>query len=136
MKSERRRGAAAVEFAMCVPILIMVLFGIIEFSRLLQLQHAVREAALEAARTGVTLDGTVATTQSRATAILSSIGIVNPTITVTPNPLTYTATTVSVTVSVDPSGNSWFMKFLAAGNPIQATVSLDREIQAVSVPGP
>jgi Flp pilus assembly protein TadG len=136
MKPERRRGAAAVEFAMCVPVLILVLFGIIEFSRLVQIQHAVREAALEGARTGVTLDATVATTQSKATATLSSIGIINPTITVTPNPLTYTATTVSVTVSVDPSGNSWFMKFLAAGNPIQATVSLDREIQAVSVPGP
>ena len=131
-----RRGAAAVEFALCVPILLTVVFAIIEFSRLLQIQHTAREAALEGARTGITLDATTATTQARATSILSMAGIKNGTITITPNPLVYSSTGVSVTVSVDPAGNSWFIKFLPAGNPIQATVSLSREVQAISVPGP
>jgi Flp pilus assembly protein TadG len=131
---KRRRGASAVEFAMCIPVLVAVLFAIIEFSRLLQIQHAVREAALEGARTAITLDGTAQTAQTQATNILSMVGITNPTITITPNPLAYTSPSVSVNVSVDPSGNSWYMYFLTAGHPLQATVTLDREVQAISVP--
>jgi Flp pilus assembly protein TadG len=129
----RRRATSTVEFALCVSILFTVMFAMIEFSRLLQVQHAVREAALEAARTGITLDATAQTTQDRATAVLAMVGITNASITVTP--IAYTSPSVSVTVSVDPSGNSWFLKFLTTGHPIKATVTLDREVQAISVPG-
>jgi Flp pilus assembly protein TadG len=138
MKRERRRGgrrgAAAVEFALCVSVLFMVIFAIIEFSRLLQLQHAVRQAALEGARTGMTLDATTASTQAEATKILGMVGVTNGTVTVSPNPLVYSTPSVSVTVSVDPAGNSWWTQFVTAGHPITATVTLDREVQAISVP--
>ena len=50
------RGAAAVEFALVMPILIMLLFGIIEFGRAynakLTLANAAREAAREFVITG------------------------------------------------------------------------------------
>lgn len=132
----RRRGAAVVEFAMCVPIFLTTVFAIIEFSRMLQIQHVVRQAAFEGARTGMTLDATATTAENQAKKVLGMIGVANPSITVTPNPLTYASTGVSVTVSVNPAGNSWFMRFLPSGQPIAATVALDREVQAVSVPGP
>ena len=139
----RRRAATAVEFAICASVLVMVMFAIIEFSRLLQIQHAVRQAALEGARTGITLDATTASTAAQATNILSMVGITNPTITVTAtaadgststSSLAYASTGVSVTVSVDPAGNSWYKYFLPAGTPLQATVSLEREVNAISVP--
>ena len=141
MKRERRkaglrRAAAAVEFALCVPILLTVIFAVIEFSRMLQLQHTVRQAAFEGARTGMTLDATTTTTRDRVTKILGMVGVSNPTVTISPNPLTYASTGVSVTVSVPTAGNSWFIRFLPSGSAITATVSLDREIQAISVPGP
>jgi Flp pilus assembly protein TadG len=129
-----RRAAATVEFALCVPVLVTVLFAIIEFSRLLQLQHAVRQAALEGARTGMTIDGTAATAQIQANNILRMVGVTNGTVTISPNPIAYTSPSVSVTVSVDPAGNSWWMQFLTAGHPITATVTLGREVQAISVP--
>ena len=136
----RRRGAATVEFAFCIPVLLTVIFAVIEFSRLLQIQHAAREAALEGARTGMTLDGTTSTAQSKATSVLAATGITNATVAVTDtatgNALTYTSPSVSATVSVDPSGSSWFIKFLTAGNLITASVVLDREVKAISVPGP
>ena len=133
-RTSRRRATATVEFALCLPILFMLMFAIIEFSRLMQIQQAVRQAALEGARNGLTLDATVATAQARASFILSNAHLTGATPTVTPNPLTYTSTSVSVSVSVDPSGNSWFLHFLTAGNPVQCTVTLDREVQAISVP--
>lgn len=60
------RGSVAVEFALVVPIFILVLFGIMEFSRVLYTQQLVAHATNLAARTGATsLDDS--TSISRAT---------------------------------------------------------------------
>ncbi|WP_427129825.1 TadE/TadG family type IV pilus assembly protein [Pseudarthrobacter sp. S9] len=47
----RERGAAAVEFALVVPILLSLVVGIVEFSYTYNLQISVTQAAREAART-------------------------------------------------------------------------------------
>lgn len=47
----RQRGAAAVEFALVLPILLALVGGIIEFSYIYNLQISVTQAAREAART-------------------------------------------------------------------------------------
>jgi Flp pilus assembly protein TadG len=44
------RGAAAVEFALVLPILIMLLLGIVEFGRIFNVQVSVTNAAREGAR--------------------------------------------------------------------------------------
>ncbi|WP_458682010.1 TadE/TadG family type IV pilus assembly protein [Prescottella equi] len=44
-------GAAAVEFALVVPILITLVLGIVEFGRVYNVQNAVSAAAREGART-------------------------------------------------------------------------------------
>jgi len=43
------RGAAAVELALLLPVLLMIVFGIVDFGRMLNAQIAVTEAAREAA---------------------------------------------------------------------------------------
>ncbi|HEX4149141.1 MAG TPA: TadE/TadG family type IV pilus assembly protein [Pirellulales bacterium] len=128
-----RRGASVVEFALCAPVLFAVLFGIIEFSRMLQIQHTVRQAALEGARAGVALDAQTSDAQTAATNITSIIGIVSPTVTITPNPLSWSSQTITVTVSADPGQNGWLLWFFTAGKPVSATITMDREVQAVSV---
>lgn len=45
------RGAVAVEFALIVPVLILMLVGLIEFSRAFNAQISITNAAREAART-------------------------------------------------------------------------------------
>lgn len=129
-----RRGAAMVELAFCLPILFAVVFAIMEFSRNLQLQQTVREAAFEGARAGITLNASTADVNDAATAITNVAGIQNPTITVNPSQLTYTSPTVSVTVSTTPASNGWFLWFFNSGSAISATITLSREVQAVSVP--
>jgi hypothetical protein len=49
-KRIRDRGAAAVEFALVVPVLLIVVFGIIDFGRMLNAQLQVSEASREGAR--------------------------------------------------------------------------------------
>lgn len=49
-RTRRERGAAAVEFALVVPVLLLLVFGIIEFSRLYNQQISLTNAARAAAR--------------------------------------------------------------------------------------
>lgn len=44
------RGAAAVEFALVLPVLLLILFGIIDFGRALNAQITLTQAAREGAR--------------------------------------------------------------------------------------
>ena len=43
-------GAAAVEFALLLPLLLLIIFGIIDFGRMLNAQTTTNQAAREAAR--------------------------------------------------------------------------------------
>jgi Flp pilus assembly protein TadG len=47
---DRDRGAVAVEFALVLPILLLVVFGIIDFGRMLNAQITLTQAAREGAR--------------------------------------------------------------------------------------
>lgn len=49
--SKSERGAAAVEFALVVPVLLLLLVGIIEFAHVFNTQISLTQAAREAART-------------------------------------------------------------------------------------
>lgn len=55
-RRRRERGAAAVEFALVLPILIMLIFGIIDFGRMLNARITITEAAREGARAAALVD--------------------------------------------------------------------------------
>lgn len=132
---QSRRGAHIVEMALVLPILIMVVFGIIEFARANQIRQTVKQAAYEGARVGITMDATVANVQNSANSVLSSVGISGGTVTVSPNPLTSTTTFVTVTVSASATANGWFMKYFTAGQAITAAVTLESENSGISYVG-
>ncbi|MEW1949363.1 TadE family protein [Pseudarthrobacter sp902506025] len=64
MSTASERGAAAVEFAIVMPVLMMLLLGIMEFSRAYSVQASLSAAAREGVRvmaiTGKTADATTA----------------------------------------------------------------------------
>jgi len=128
-----RHGAATVEFALCAPVLFAVIMGIIEFARMLQIQQTVRQAALEGARAGINLDASTSDVTTAAQSMLNILGINGSTITVTPNPIAWSSQTVQCTVSCTAGANGWLLWFFTAGSPISATITMDREVQAVSV---
>lgn len=51
-RTPRRRGVAAIEFALTMPFLLMVLLGVTEFSLLMHRTHVAYRVALDACRTG------------------------------------------------------------------------------------
>ena len=93
------RGAAAVEFALVLPILVLILFGVIEFGGVYNAQLMVTGAAREAART-MALDGVVADAQT--VAVDAAVGIDADDLVVEVSPTTCAAgTDVTVTVRYD-----------------------------------
>lgn len=132
---QARRGAHIVEMALVLPILIMIVFGIIEFARANQIRQTVKQAAYEGARAGITMDASVTSVQTAANSILTSVGITGGTVTVTPNPITSSTQFVTVTVSANAAANGWFMKYFTAGQNITAAVTLESENSGISFMG-
>ena len=56
MRPRNERGAAAIEFAVVLPLLLMLVFGIIEFGLLLYNKAMITNASREAARAGIVFD--------------------------------------------------------------------------------
>lgn len=53
MMIKEQKGASAVEFAILLPVLILILFGTVEFGLLLYNQQVITNASREGARTGI-----------------------------------------------------------------------------------
>jgi Flp pilus assembly protein TadG len=64
-----KRGAAAVEFALCVPIVIGMVYGIFEFSQLYEANAGMQHALGEGARYATIYDSTTTTHVPNDTAI-------------------------------------------------------------------
>lgn len=66
----RDRGAAAVEFALLLPVLLLLVFGIIDFGRALNAQVTLTQAAREGARlAALNQANVVSRTQAAATGL-------------------------------------------------------------------
>ena len=62
------RGAAAVEFALVLPLLLILIFGIIDFGRLLNAKITLTEAAREGARATALLGEDAGSARARSAA--------------------------------------------------------------------
>jgi Flp pilus assembly protein TadG len=84
-RRDRRRdqGAAAVEFVLVLPVLLLLIFGIVDFGRMLNAQIVVTEAAREGARAAALIDQ--AAGEDRIDQIAGvALGDVDPTVTPCP----------------------------------------------------
>lgn len=97
------------EFALVAPLLFLLVFGMIEYGRMVMVQQILTNASREGARMGV-LDGTTtADVTNSVNSYLSNASIQNATVTVTPNPPSSAGfgEPVTVTVSVPFNQVSW-----------------------------
>ncbi|MEM6978316.1 MAG: TadE family protein [Planctomycetota bacterium] len=74
-RARMRRGAAVVEFAVCLPILVLLIFGSIEASSMIFLKQSVNVAAYEAAREAIRNGRSNADATARARNILDARGV-------------------------------------------------------------
>jgi Flp pilus assembly protein TadG len=76
----KRRGLAAVEFTICLPVLALLVFGSIEATAFIFLKQSLHVAAYEGARAGSRASSTQTESIARARAILDSRDIRGATI--------------------------------------------------------
>lgn len=84
-RKQARRGAAVIELAACLPVLMLLLFGSIEAANMMFLKQALTAAAYEAAREAVKPDGSTAVATQLAIDVVNSRGITGHTVTLNPS---------------------------------------------------
>ncbi len=125
-----RRGAAVVEFAMVAPVLFLLIFGMIEFGRMVMVQQVLTNASREGARVGILDGATASEVNTTVQNYLSGANINGANITITPtNPSQAGAgDSVSVTVSVSFNQVTWLpAPIFLGGKGLSATTVMRRE---------
>jgi Flp pilus assembly protein TadG len=96
---QNERGAALVEFALTLPLMLLLLVGIMDFGMAFQRYNALNNAAREGARMAVLPGYAVADVQERVSAYLTAAGVSG-----TP---TTTATLGIITPASGPAFGAW-----------------------------
>lgn len=108
MKPSKRRGTATVELAICLPLLVMLIFGGMEAANGIFLKQALTSAAYESAKMASTVGYTHIEAEARALEVLTSRGLQNAQIEIDP-PITASTplgTPITVTVSAPADLNA------------------------------
>jgi Flp pilus assembly protein TadG len=125
-EGKSRRGTAAVEFAVCLPILLTIVLGSIEATNAIFLKEHLTTAAYEGARSATTPGQTITGATEAANQVLAQFGILGGAVAITPAITVSTPTGTPVTVSVSaPLGpNSYMQPFIVGKviNNVTATV--------------
>ncbi len=125
-----RRGAAAVEFAVVAPLFFLMVFGMIEFGRMIMVQQVITNASREGARMGVLDGATAASVQSAIQTYVQGASVQGAQVTVNPDPPSSAGygEPVTITVSVNFNQVSWLPSpMFLGGQTLSATTVMRRE---------
>lgn len=126
--ANRRRAAATVEFALTLPVVFMLFFGAVEFSRLNAVRNTADNAAYEGARRAILPGATKRKVDAEAGQILTAGSIKKPKITMSPSVVNASTPRVTVTVEIDMDENSWVAPVYSKGLKIRRSCTLSREL--------
>ncbi|KAE8763444.1 TadE family protein [Georgenia thermotolerans] len=98
-RKQRDRGAAAVEFALILPLLLLLVVGIAEFGRAYHLQTTLSGAAREGVRV-MALHNSVTSTRETVRGYAPDLHLTDDQIRVTPSSCLTTASTPTATATV------------------------------------
>ncbi len=100
-----RQAAAAVELAVCLPVIVVLVFGALEGANILFCKQAMVEAAYESCKHASRADGTSAHANTLATDILKARRVNRSTITFTPANVELANPGQEVSVNIKVSAN-------------------------------
>jgi len=119
-----------VEFAVVAPVFFLLVFGMIEYGRMVMVQQVITNASREGARVAVLDGSTAADVSTAAEGLLSGASISGANISVTPNPPNSAVYGAPVTVAVSVNFNqvSWLPRpMFLGGRTLSATTVMRRE---------
>lgn len=123
----RRRGIASLEFVLILPVLLVLLFGVIEYGWMLAKQGELVNATREGARVGARTDSTPADIQDTVDTRLAQAGITGYTTNITPGSERGDIVTVSVSVPYSGGLELTGLSFIPVPGQLSAEVSMNKE---------
>ena len=127
--SMKRRGAATVELAICLPFLMALAFGMLEYNNIVMLRSRMISAAYEAARfatrptTSANNAASAASVSSYCDCLLTQLGVNGATVTIKPANLNGITPLTPVTVSISAPFSSNSLTTLILGSSMTTTAS-------------
>lgn len=127
-RSRRRRGAAVAELAICLPAIVLLVFGAIECTSMIFLRQSLHIAAYEGIRVAIKNDTTSADVRARCDQILGERDIDAGNIVITPGESADVSRgePIAVQVSAPCVANSILPLQFFGGN-LQATATMIKE---------
>lgn len=128
-QANRRRGAALTEFAVILPVLVLMFFGTVEACSMIHLEQSLKVAAYEATRIALVPGTTSANVTAAATQILADRDINGGAVSISPANYSSAAlgTYVSVTVTAPAKNNSLVGAWFYGGRTLTSTVQMMKE---------
>ncbi len=126
IRGGKRRGVAAAELAVCLPVVVLLVIASIEACSALFLKQSLTVAAYEGVRTALEQGATTATVQASCDQILADRNIRGATVSIKPsniaslNPGDF----IDVTVSAPCASNSLVPTTFYRGRTLSATASM------------
>ncbi len=129
LKCQARRAAAAVELAVCLPVIVVLVFGALEGANIMFCRQAMVEAAYEACKHASRPDGTSTRANTLATDVLRARRINSANITLTPaNVATATpGQEVAVRITVNSNARTFTGLGLFSGRTIDVSAKMQKE---------
>lgn len=123
-----RKGAAVVEFAVVLPVFLLMVLGMIEYGRLIMVQQIITNASREGARGAVIEGATNQSVNQLVTSYLEKASIRGATVTVSPsNPgNTKYGDPIAVTASIPFNQVSWLPSPMFLGGKTMTAVTVMR----------
>jgi Flp pilus assembly protein TadG len=125
----KRQGAAVVEFAVLAPLLFLLVFGMLEYGRLIMVQQIITNASREGCRQAVLEGATSTGVETSVQSYLTGSSISNATVTVSPDPaVAGPGDPMTVTVDVNFDDVSWLpTSMYLGGRVLSASSTMRRE---------
>jgi hypothetical protein len=125
---KNRRGAAVVEFAVVAPVFFLLVFGMIEYGRLVMVQQVITNASREGARQAVLDGATSSEVRTSVTNYLTGASIGGATVSFDPDPLAGAefGEPIEVTVTVPFNQVSWLPTPMFLGGRTMSAVTVMR----------
>jgi Flp pilus assembly protein TadG len=122
--AKRRTGAAIVEHAIVLPVVLLVFAGMIEISRVLLLQHSADTAAYEGARCAMVPGATSNEAHQAASHLVNAAGLKSVKISVSPATITEETSLITVRVEVPIAENAWIFQQWFRSNSVVSETTL------------
>ena len=126
--TERRRGAAMIEFAIVAPLLMLFFFAAFEFCRVAMIRHTVDNAVYEGCREAIIPGATAGSARAKAEEILGTLGLNGATVIVSPATIHNRSPEVTLTIEVALDSNTFVPPQFTGGTRITRTLTMQREV--------